>query len=171
MKKCSQCGKMYPDDLTRCPTCGLVLTGESEKRENVGKGILGAILFGLGGLVIQVIIMYIGYVAAIAGIITYFLTITGYKKFSGVGDDSSKVAIWVCIPVSLAMIAGGTFLAVAIEGMKVLNAGFLEASQLILEVPELMDIVKENFGMTVLFWGISVVVTFVQSLVKRKKNR
>ena len=57
--------------------------------ENVGKGILGAFLFAIGGLIVQIILINMNIIAALAGIVTYLLAITGYQKFSGIGSGNS----------------------------------------------------------------------------------
>ena len=82
--------------------------------ENVGNGVLGALLFGLGGAVVQALLLNIGKVSAIAGIVCFLLAMSGYKKFSGIGDSPSKTALWVCAPVSLGMLFLGTVVGYAV---------------------------------------------------------
>ena len=134
--------------------------------ENVGKGILGAFLFAIGGLIVQIILININIIAALAGIVTYLLAITGYQKFSGIGSGDSKKAMWICIPISLLMIALGTFMGYGIYAGRIWDIPASEALRVIQADQELMDSVMADFGKTVAFWGASVVFSLIRS---RKK--
>ena len=134
--------------------------------ENVGKGILGAFLFAIGGLIVQIILININIIAALAGIVTYLLAITGYQKFSGIGNGDSKKAVWICIPISLLMLCLGTFMGYGIYAGRIWDIPASEALRVIQADQELMDSVMADFGKTVAFWGASVVFSLIRS---RKK--
>ena len=142
-------------------------TAPAAVTENVGKGILGAFLFAIGGLIVQIILINMNIIAALAGIVTYLLAITGYQKFSGIGSGNSKKAVWICIPISLLMIALGTFMGYGIYAGRIWDIPASEALRVIQMDQELMDAVMADFGKTVAFWGVSVVISLIRSRKKK----
>ena len=142
-------------------------TAPAAVTENVGKGILGACLFAIGGLIVQIILININIIAALAGIVTYLLAITGYQKFSGIGNGDSKKAVWICIPISLLMLCLGTFMGYGIYAGKIWGIPASEALKVIQMDRELMDAVMEDFGKAVAFWGVSVVISLIRSRKKK----
>ena len=142
-------------------------TAPAAVTENVGKGILGAFLFAIGGLIVQIILININIIAALAGIATYLLAITGYQKFSGIGNGDSKKAVWICIPISLLMIGLGTFMGYGIYAGRIWGIPASEALRMIQMDQELMDSVMADFGKTVAFWGASVVISLIRSRKKK----
>ena len=142
-------------------------TAPAAVTENVGKGILGAFLFAIGGLIVQIILININIIAALAGIITYILAITGYQKFSGIGSGDSKKAVWICIPISLLMLCLGTFMGYGIYAGRIWGIPASEALRVIQMDQELMDAVMADFGKTVAFWGVSVVISLIRSRKKK----
>ena len=129
--------------------------------ENVGKGLLGAVLFGLGGAAVQALILNMGKVAAIAGILCFFLTKAGYKKFSGIGERASKTAAWVCAPISLGMLFLGTVAGYAIYVANSLGVGIGEALSMVFSVSELTEAMGSDMGFSVMMWGASVVLSLI----------
>ena len=142
-------------------------TAPAAVMENVGKGILGAFLFAIGGLIVQIILININIIAALAGIVTYLLAITGYQKFSGIGNGDSKKAVWICIPISLLMLSLGTFMGYGIYAGRIWEIPASEALRVIQTDQELMGAVTADLGKTVAFWGASVVVSLVRSRKKK----
>ena len=135
--------------------------------ENVGMGVLGAVLFGLGGAAVQAVILNMGKVAAIAGILCFFLTKLGYKKFSGIGERASKTAAWVCAPISLGMLFLGTVAGYAIYVANSLGVGIGEALSMVFSVSELTEAMGSDMGFSVMMWGASVVLSLI--LGRKKK--
>ena len=134
-------------------------TAPTAVTENVGKGILGAMLFGLGGAAVQALILNMGKVAAIAGILCFFLTKAGYKKFSGIGESTSKAATWICAPISLGMLFLGTVAGYAIFVANSLGVGIGEALDMVLNVSELTEAMGTDMASSVMMWGASVVLS------------
>ena len=134
--------------------------------ENVGKGFLGACLFGLGGAVVQAILINIGIVAAISGIITYFLAIYGYQKLSGAGAASSKKAVWIAIPISLLMIMLGTAFGYSFYCANLWGVRVSEAAHLIQQNSALVEAMGEDIMSSLMLWGAAVVVSLIRG---RKK--
>ena len=134
--------------------------------ENVGKGFLGACLFATGDAVIQAVLINIGIVAAISGIITYFLAIYGYQKLSGIGNASSKKAIWIGIPVSLLMVILGTAFGYSYYCAQYWGVSMSEAAHLIQQSSAIIDAMGEDIMSSLMLWGVSVVVSLIRG---RKK--
>ncbi|MDY4140154.1 MAG: hypothetical protein SOY30_12575 [Eubacteriales bacterium] len=134
--------------------------------ENVGKGFLGACLFAMGGAVIQAVLINIGIVAAISGIITYFLAIYGYQKLSGIGNASSKKATWIGIPVSLLMVILGTAFGYSFYCAQYWGVSMSEAAHLIQQNSAIIDAMGEDIMSSLMLWGVSVVVSLIRG---RKK--
>ena len=84
-----------------------------KQNENVGKGILGAALFSVGGAVVWIILYKIGIIASAAGLLTIYLAVKGYEKFSGVRSITRK-GIAVCIVVTLLMLAVAMYISVGL---------------------------------------------------------
>lgn len=135
--------------------------------ENVGMGFLGALLFGLGGAAVQAVILNLGKVAAIAGIICFLLAKFGYKKFSGIGDGPSKAAPWICAVVSLGMLFLGTVAGYAVYIANQIGMGFGEALSLLFEEAELIEAMGSDMGMSVILWGITLVISLISSRKKK----
>ena len=135
--------------------------------ENVGKGFLGACLFAIGGAVIQAILINVGVVAAFSGIITYFLAIYGYQKFSGIGNASSKKAIWISIPISLLMITLGTAFGYSFYCANLWGVRVSEAAHLIQQNSALVEAMGEDIMSTLMLWGASVVVSLIRGRKKK----
>lgn len=136
-------------------------------QENVGNGVLGALLFGLGGAVLQAVILNLGKVAAVAGIVCFLLAMLGYKKFSGIGENPSKAAPWVCAPVSLGMLFLGTVAGYAVYINNQLGIGIGNAVQIMFANSEVLEAMGSDMGMSVVLWGVSLVVSLITGRKKK----
>lgn len=67
-------------------------------KSNLVPGIVGALLGSLVGCVVYFLVWQLGYIAAIAGLITAVCTFKGYEMFAGVVD---KKGVFACIVVIL----------------------------------------------------------------------
>lgn len=139
-------------------------TGSSEK---VGSGILGALLFALGGAVIQVISINMGILSGLTGIAAYLLAVYGYKKFSGCGNPAPKKAMWIAILVTAIMIIFGTTIGYAYVAAKTWGVRLSEAAHIMQESYEMMDALGEDIFMTL---GLSLVPFVISLFSGRKKN-
>ena len=139
----------------------------SPASENVGKGFLGACLFAIGGAVIQAILINVGVVAAFSGIITYFLAIYGYQKFSGIGNASSKKAVWIAIPISLLMIMLGTAFGYSFYCANLWGVRVSEAAHLIQQNSALIDAMGQDIMSSLMLWGASVVISLIRGRKKK----
>jgi hypothetical protein len=111
--KCPKCGTDMEDK--NCPKCGY---REEEKNEDIVKGIIGALIGSLAGVVAIVLLDLVGFVASAAGVIMGVCTITLYEKFAG---SISKKGIVVCAVVMVIMTLVAENLAFAIAIYKALK--------------------------------------------------
>ncbi|MGN0761758.1 MAG: hypothetical protein ACI4MK_00145, partial [Aristaeellaceae bacterium] len=102
-----------------------------------------------------------------AGFITYLLAIYGYQKFSGIGNASSKKAVWIGVPVSLLMIILGTAFGYSFYGAQQWGVRLSEAAHLIQQNSTIIDAMGEDIMKSLMLWGVAVVFTLIRG---RKKQ-
>lgn len=79
----------------------VVLDQESEVKENVLAGIVGAFLFSLAGAAVYVLLNMIGYIASISGLVGAVCAVKGYSVFS---KKESKKGIVIAAIISVLVI-------------------------------------------------------------------
>lgn len=97
---------------------------QAETPENIGRGILGALIGGLIGAAAIVLIGQLGYVAAISGMVLGYCTIGGYRRGAG---KLSAVGIAVSIVVMLLAVYLGNRVDIAISAVQELDLTFGQA--------------------------------------------
>lgn len=137
---------------------------------NMGKGILGAALYATGGAVVAGVLLNLGVVAALSGILTMFLAVLGYKKFSECSEDYSKKVTLLCIVISFVMLYLGIYVGYLMVCKNILaEEGYSytlsEIAKIVANMPELQGELNGNFAMSAVFWGIYSAV----SLFRRRK--
>lgn len=90
---CNKCGEMLKENDKFCEKCGfevdIIQKNDTPiqkieaKNENIVLGILGALLGSFAGVVAIIGFDYIGFVAALSGLIMGLCTFGLYKKFAG----------------------------------------------------------------------------------------
>lgn len=105
----------------------------AESHENVGRGILGALIGGLIGAAMIVIIGQLGYMAALSGVVLGYCTIGGYRRGAG---KLSAVGIGVCVAVMLLAVYFGNRTDIAAAAVKELGLPF---GQTFMRMHELVD--------------------------------
>ena len=103
---------VYTDPTRNAGPAGSNTSSGAPVTENVLLGTLGALLFALGGGVVWVLISQVGFIAGIAGLLTIFLAITGYKKF---GKKLTRRGIIICIIISIIVILLASFISLTID--------------------------------------------------------
>ena len=90
------------------------------RTENLGKGILGALLLGLAGVAIYIGIYQLGYILFASGVIIFNLCMFGYNKFSGhdASQYYSKKGVLVCGIIALLVMILSEYFCIAIEIFK-----------------------------------------------------
>lgn len=93
--------------------------------ENMTKGILGALLGSIIGIIVIILFGKLGFVASIAGFVMAGATIKLYEKFAG---DISKKGIIVCIIIMIVMTIVGNNLTISILLVDELRENNIEAT-------------------------------------------
>lgn len=96
----------------------------AETPENIGRGILGALIGGVIGAAVIVLIGQLGYVAALSGVVLGYCTIGGYRRGAG---KLSAVGIAVSIVVMLLAVYLGNRVDIAIAAVQELDLTFGQA--------------------------------------------
>ena len=96
----------------------------AEIPEHVGRGILGALIGGLIGAAVIVLIGQLGYVAALSGMVLGYCTIGGYRRGAG---KLSAIGIAVSIVVMLLAVYFGNRVDIAIAAVQELDLTFGQA--------------------------------------------
>ena len=82
-----------------------------ETQNSLWKGIAGAVIGSLPGILLWVILGYLGFTAAIVGFVIAFGILFGYGKFGGAADKS---AIIICVVTMLVAVFAGEYLSWAV---------------------------------------------------------
>ena len=90
-----------------------------EKQENVGMGILGAVLFSVAGGALWVLLDRIGFIAGISGYVAFLCATKGYALFSG---KQSKRGIIISVVASIVMMLIAAYVCLAWEVFDVFRA-------------------------------------------------
>ena len=88
--------------------------------ENVGAGVIGAIIGSLAGVVAIILFGMLGFVASIAGAIMAYACFALYEKFA---KGLSKTGVIICIIIIVIMTVLGVCLSLSIQIAKELNVG------------------------------------------------
>ena len=86
---------------------------------NILAGVVGALLFSLGGGILYFIIYQIGFIAGICGLVIFVLANLGYSVFARTKNKASKVALIVSIAVTIVMIFLSEYISLSFEAYKV----------------------------------------------------
>ena len=97
---------------------------QQEIPENIGGGILGAVIGGLIGAAVIVLLGQLGYVAALSGVVLGYCTIGGYRRGAG---KLSAIGIAVSIVVMLLAVYFGNRVDIAIAAVQELDLTFGQA--------------------------------------------
>lgn len=104
------------------------------KKSNLIPGIVGALLGSLIGCVVYFLIWQIGYVAAIAGLITAVCTFKGYEMFGGVIDKKGVIACVIVIIFSVFLANQSVWAYEIYKAFKEYDVGFFECFRAVNEI-------------------------------------
>ena len=115
---CEHCGAVLPEGKVVCSVCGTAVTAEQIEavcnpvKENVGLGILGALIGALIGGASIVGLNLIGYVASISGVLMGFATLKGYELL---GKKLSKKGIVISVLLMIVVTFAANMVCIGIE--------------------------------------------------------
>lgn len=103
----------------------VIINQNSEARENIIAGIVGAFLFSLAGAAIYFLLHLIGYIASISGLVGVVCAVKGYALFA---KKESKKGVIIATVIALLVIVLAWYFCLAYD---VYNAykGFYEAGE------------------------------------------
>ena len=141
---------------------------QAEMPENIGRGILGALIGGLIGAAAIVLIGQLGYVAAISGMVLGYCTIGGYRRGAG---KLSALGIAVSVVVMLAAVYLGNRMDIAIAASRELDLSFGQAFAGMHELVD-ADAYRSNLITLYLFSAIGAVpAAFSAHKIAKEKGR
>lgn len=195
-KFCSVCGKSTDDNSKFCSNCGsdsfsqapttevtgtYALNGEegavpeTDSKEKVGLGILGAFLFSLAGGILYVILYQFGILSAICGWLAFILAGVGYRKFSKTKERFSVKSIIVSAVMLVVVLLLSEYVCISIEVYRALAEEYyftffdaLLSAHLVLADSEILRAVLSDLGFCFLFGAIAV-ISEVVTFFKNKK--
>ena len=126
---------------------------EREIPENIGRGILGAVIGGAIGAAVIVLLGQLGYVAAISGMVLGYCTIGGYRRGAG---RLSAAGIAACVVVMLAAVYFGNRVDIAITAAKELEITFWQGFRWMHELVD-TDAYMGNLAVLYLFTALGAV--------------
>ena len=145
-----------------------------EQPGNYGMGTLGAIIGGIAGLAVFIVLYLIGVIGALSAFVSVFVGEKMYKKFGG------KQNIWMVVILSVTTVVfmlGGMFGTALIESGKIAaDAGVsmsnMEAFRIIMTTEEGKEWFTFNMSMTALFTivGITGEITRWAKMLKRPEK-
>ena len=141
---------------------------QAEAPEDIGRGILGALIGGLIGAAVIVLIGQLGYVAALSGMVLGYCTIGGYRRGAG---KLSAIGIAVSVVVMLLAVYLGNRTDIAIAAVKELDLTFGQAFAWMHELVD-TDVYRSNLITLYLFSAIGAVpAAFNAHKLAREKGR
>ena len=141
---------------------------QAEAPEDIGRGILGALIGGLIGAAVIVLIGQLGYVAALSGMVLGYCTIGGYRRGAG---KLSAIGIAVSVVVMLLAVYLGNRTDIAIAAVKELGLTFGQAFAWMHELVD-TDAYRNNLITLYLFSAIGAVpAAFNAHKLAREKGR
>jgi len=145
--------------------------------ENYAAGIIGALICGLAGAVVHVVLSALGFIAGISGFIAFIAAYFGYKKLAGV--ESSVTGIVVSVIVTLIMLLVGEYLGLAYiiydtmsdEGAAISIIDALKSVPEFLEVPEVMSAAVKDIAVGIFLTALATASQVKAAFGQAKKNK
>lgn len=106
------CYTTLNDPARRYPIMNTQSTAPAAPRENLSRGIFGAILFALAGGITYYVFWTVGIIAALSGLIGVICAIKGYEIFAG---GSSKRGIAISVGVAAAVLVLTWYVCVCLD--------------------------------------------------------
>lgn len=189
---CPICGMKLPENAVKRQVNGMLIAIDDdcvnklneiidqENREfeaapnNYLKGFLGALIGGIAGAVIAILLNIVGFYAGISSFVAFFVGVILYKKFGGKPDKIMLVIVTATTFVM--MIVAVLSIYIVIAGMAAAEAGrnisAFEAFAICMENTEFSSLFYVDLIMTLLFTVIGCVAEIVKTArqIKRSKN-
>ena len=190
-KHCPKCGKEF-DSVNKmlvnglhvdlCSECSknieVAVQKDNEEFEalpnNYAKGALGALIGAAIGGIVWIVVAFLGFVSALVGVLTAFLSAKGYDKAKG---KPTKVKLFIVAGISIAMCILATYLVYVLVAQSVMlevesnpNAySAFEYFNILMEtLPEFKEGFTSDLVASIIYGALGV---FLQVWSQRKKVR
>ncbi len=136
-------------------------------------GILGAILFSLGGVLAYCVLYQLGIIAGLACLLMFVLASMGYDKFAGTKGKNSPVGNAVSFILVIVMILFAEYVSMGISIFIEMNGDGYTLIDSFSMIPYLLeyDDVREAFVGDLAFAYIFGIIAAAASLIKTKKSK
>lgn len=177
-KKCLIDGNTVSIDNECVGKINAVISTENQEFDqqpnNYLRGFLGALIGGIAGAVVAIILNMLGFVSAISSFVAFFVGILLYKKFGGKPNKMMLVIVTATTFACMILSVLGIYIvaaAIAIEESGV-EIGLIDAFKLLLQDEEFSRFFWSDMAMTVLFTILGCVFEIVSNArkIKRQKN-
>ncbi len=171
---CPICGKELSSDNKKCNVDGFSIVIDNECVQDINqmidevnkefeaapnhylRGFAGAVLGGLGGVVVYVVLYLLGYLAAISAFISFALGAWLYGKFGG---KQNKMMIVIVALTTLVLMLGTTFViyltaAATAAAEAGINVNAFEAFGMLMEQEEFSRLFVSDLLFTLLFYAL-----------------
>lgn len=177
-KKCLIDGNTVSIDNECVGKINAVISTENQEFDqqpnNYLRGFFGALIGGIAGAVVAIILNMLGFVSAISSFVAFFVGILLYKKFGGKPNKMMLVIVTATTFACMILSVLGIYIvaaAIAIEESGV-EIGLIDAFKLLLQDEEFSRFFWSDMAMTVLFTILGCVFEIVSNArkIKRQKN-
>lgn len=164
---------VYPEETAYSPE---PVSPAEKPAENVVAGIVGALLFSLGGAAVYFLLYQANFFSALSAVIMFVLANIGYGLFCGNKNSTSAVRVIVCVIVTAVMIFVAEYFCAAFEVYKAFKEEGMELDffSAVRAMPELLkeDEFKKAFiselGIAYLLGAVAAVPSII-GMIKKKK--
>ncbi len=159
---CEHCGTVLPEGSAVCSVCGTAVTEaqieevRNPVKENVGLGIVGALIGALIGGASIVGLNLIGYVASISGVLMGYATLKGYELL---GKKLSKKGIVISILLMIVVTFAADFVCLGIEVYNEIQMYGATMADAFAFLPEL--VMEGGIDFTAYFSNLGMLYAFV----------
>ena len=177
-KKCQINGNTITLDNDCVDKINEIITAENKEFEaapnNYLRGFLGALIGGVAGAVVAVLLYLVGFISAISAFVAFFVGILLYKKFGGKPNKMMLVIVtattFVCMILAVLGIYIGAAGAAAAENGVEMSA--FEAFKYVMQDKEVSASFWSDMVMTIIFTIVGCVFEIINHSrkIKRQKN-
>lgn len=178
-KKCIVDGSSISLDNDCVDRINTIITTENKEFDaapnNYLKGFCGALIGGVAGAIVAIVLSYLGIIAAISSFISFFVGVLLYQKFGGKPNKMMIVIVTATTFVCMILSVVGIYVFIVAQQLaeEGIEMGAFEAfSILIQNSEEFARAFYSDLALTVLFTIVGCVYEIIQTArkIKRQKN-
>ena len=177
-KKCLIDGNSISIDNDCVDKINATITSENAQFDaapnNYLRGFAGALIGGIAGAAIAIILQLVGFISAISAFVAFFVGILLYKKFGG--KPNKMMLVIVTVTTFACMILSVVCAYIMVSGIEATKAGLdmsaIDAFKYVMRNEEVSRTFWADMAMTVLFTVLGCVWEIINNArkIKRQKN-